>query len=218
MKIRYTCTVFALLFFTNLAVSQSAEWRILGGMKTSSMWLPFQPYKIYAEYTYWQIDKIEPVNLGSFSLLYSRNIKSKWACSLGINYNAKGYKEKGTFYSLYPNSYPYEQNKVSKYMGVLIGIRYRLFEKNTWKMGSELFINPESEIRESYTIKKIAVSAIMMMNIEKTLNKHFSIEFNPFFETSLMNYSKRSISRQGANMNYFNGLGLMLGLKYSLIN
>lgn len=209
---RYTLLFTVILFLQNSLVAQSGEWRVLGGAKMSSKWQK-QAYGFSGDDAALSVETTEPINLGTYSLIYSRPINLKWAWSVGINYNAKGLKEKGTFFdaTIRPNYYNYEGNNVMKYIGSLVGARYTFFDKKGWQFNAEMLLNPEIEIQGYRSMKKLAVSSMAVLNIEKRINNHFSVVLNPFFESSLMPYSKKN------TLFYFPynpfGYGLMCGLK-----
>lgn len=210
---RYTLLFSIVLFLQNSLVAQSGEWRVLGGIKMSSRWQS-QAYGISGDDVFWQIESTEPISLGTYSLIYSRKISPKWAWSLGLNYNAKGIKQKGIFYdaTVVPDRYIYAENRINKYIGSLIGVRYTFFDKKGWQFGTEVLMNPEIEMQGYGNMKKFALSSMAVLNIEKILNRHLSVLLNPFFESSLMPYSKKG------TFGYFDynpfGYGLTLGVKY----
>ncbi len=207
---RYTFLFTIIFFLQNLLVAQSSEWRVLGGVKMSSRWQK-QPYYIPGGDTYIQIDAIAPLQLETYSLIYSRPINAKWAWTVGLNYNAKGIKERGIFHdaTTIPDHFAFENNNVMEYIGGLVGARYLFFDKKGWRFGAEMLMNPEIEMQGYRNLKKLAVSSLAVFNIEKAINPHFAVVLNPFFETSLMRYTNSS----SFAYNPF-GYGLTLGLKY----
>ena len=209
---RNTLIIINLFFFSNFLMAQSGEWRVLGGVKMSSKWQGSQAYSIIDTDVYWQIESTKPISLGTYSVIYSNKISSKLDWSVGINYNEKGFKEKGLFYDFPSATFPFENNRIRQYIGLLAGVRYNFIQKGTWKLGIETLINPETEMQGYQDVKKTAVSSMNMLNIEKAVNKHFSIVLSPFFETSLMKYNKKGVTNP---LNYTPyGYGLTLGLKY----
>lgn len=209
---RYTLLFTVILFLQNSLVAQSGEWRVLGGVKMSSRWQK-QPYSISDVDAGWHVQATQAINLGTYSLIYSRPIKTKWAWSVGLNYNAKGIKEKGLSFDLTTELIPrsFEYNKIIEYIGSLVGARYTFFDKKGWQFNAEMLLNPEIEMQGYHNMKKLAVSSMAVFNIEKALNSHFLVVLNPFFESSLMRYSKEN------TFGYFPynpfGYGLMCGLK-----
>ncbi len=205
-------TIINFIFFTNCLMAQSSGWRVLGGVKISSRWQT-QPYAQIHIDSYSQIEETEPIALSTFSVIYSHEINSKWDWSIGMNFNKKGFKEIGTFHDFPPSVTAFKTNRIRDYIGGLMGARYNFYQKNTWKIYSEIFFNPEIEKSSYQDVKKFAVSSIVLLNIEKQIISHLTIALNPFFETSLMNYNKTS------NYNTFQyspyGYGLTVGFKYS---
>jgi hypothetical protein len=168
-----------------------------------------QPYLIKGEDYFWQIDVTEPIQAATYSLIYSRQINPKWAWSVGIPYNPKGFKLKGTFNDPTESIVRvYENRVIIPYIGVLGGVRYTFFDKNAWKLNVETFINPEIEAVGSQGLRKIGISSMASLNIEKAFSPHFSAILNPFFETALMCYTKSSSFRYSPL-----GYGVMFGVK-----
>ena len=209
---RYTLILILTFTISNVLIAQSGQWRFLGGVKMSSKWQQ-QQYGIFAEDVHWQIEDTEPINLATYSLIYSKKIQQKWEWSVGLNYNLKGYKVTGTLHDFTVGSIPLKENEIRQYAGILAGVGYLLFEKKNWRIGTELFINPEIELQGYHDVKKLAVSSVSLINFEKAFNKHFSIVLNPFFETSLMRYNNPS-SLFGKNRYNPFGYGLIFGFKY----
>lgn len=198
------------MFLPNSLVAQSGEWRVLGGAKMSSRWQK-QPYNISGGDVFWHIKATQPIDLVTYSLIYSHPINAKWAWSVGINYNAKGFKEKGIYFDptieLIPHNF--ENNNIMKYIGGLVGARYTFVDKKGWRFGSEILLNPEIEKEGYRNLRKLAVSSLFLFNVEKTITPHLSLVLNPFVETGLMRYSK---SNEIAYTPF--GYGLTLGVKY----
>ena len=209
---RNTLTIISFLFFSTFLMAQSNEWRVWGGIKTSSLRQGSQPFYItYEDYSR-IVNAIQPIQLSTYSLVYSHKISTKWHLSLGLNYNKKGFK--AIFYDSSPSVATSKINVIRDYWGFLIGTRYNIYQKNSWKMNIEILANPEFAKLELQDVKKFAVSSIALLNIEKQISGNFSIVLNPFFETSLMKYKSYTFDESFQYSPY--GYGLMAGIKYSI--
>ncbi len=210
---RKTLIFIALIFSNNFINAQSGEWRFLYGEKISSKWGQKPPYYLPAIDVSFAVNEVQSLNLGSSSIIYSKSLNSKFDWSLGINYNRKGFEEIGIVND-FGNQYPFSQKKVFNFIGILAGFRYNFLEKNTWKIGIETLINPEMEVQGYGNLKKITLSSMSLLYVEKAINRHLAIAMNPFFETSLMDYNKTLRGYDPIKYKPY-GYGLMIGIKYS---
>lgn len=205
-------TIIVLLFFTNFLVAQTSEWRVLGGFKNATSWQGSQSYTINDIDVAWDIYSTSPISAHTFSILYGHSFYPKWSWSVGININQKGYLEKGIFKDAYePTQRPYYNEKIRPYWGFLIGSQYEFYKKNSWACNIELLINPETEKYGYSDAKKWGLSSLLMLNIEKSISKHFAVSCIPLLETSMINYLKKDSPIKYSPYSY----GLMIGLKYS---
>ena len=210
---RKTLIFITLLLLSNQIKAQSGEWRFLYGEKMSSKWGQKPPYTIPSDDVAFVVNEVQSLYLASSSIIYSRNLSSKFDWSLGIHYNRKGFREIGTLHD-FGAKYDYRNNQIMDFIGILAGFRYNFLKKNTWKLGVEAFVNPEIEVQGYRSLKKFPFSSMGMFYAEKSINHYLAIVVNPFFETSLMRYNK--ISGIFGSIEYKPyGYGLMIGIKYS---
>ena len=206
-------TISGFLFFANFLIAQSGEWRVLSGVKISSKWdsnIPYSPTDADVPYVSYQHKSII---CNSVSAIYTSKLSPHVDWNLGFHFNNKGFKQLEKHWSEMAVS-NLEKNKIQYYSGILMGLRYNCFEKNTWKLSAEVFINPEINIRKYDYLKRIGISSIAQLSIEKHITKQIKLTFNPFFETALIAYNKKQVKLYEEYIPY--GYGLMAGIKYNI--